>query len=129
MSDSNVPASFPSSCEVDGFIVHKLKLSEYALVFDKLQKIPELIAGIEGVDEGKVDTASVLRALPRILATALPEALEILAIATRTPKEELDEKMDLKIAVKCFRALFEVNDFLGVWEEVQQILPAKSKKN
>lgn len=129
MSDSNVPASFPASLPVGDFTVYKLRLSEYALVFDKLQKIPELLAGIEGVDEGKVDTASVLRALPHIIATALPEALEILVIVTKTPKEELDEKMDLKTAVKCFRALFEVNDFLGVWEEVQGILPAKSKKS
>lgn len=121
MTKSNVSASLPLSVEVDGFAVHKLRLSEYAVVFDKMQKIPELIAQIEGVETGNIDTNAVIKALPKIIATALPEALDILAVATRVPKEELDERMELKTAVKCFKAMFDVNDFLGAWEEIQAV--------
>jgi len=124
---SNVSASLPKEIHVDGFTVYKLKLSEYALVLDKLQKIPELLAGVEGVEVGKIDAKLVLKELPHILASALPEALSILAIATRKDINELDEEMDLKTAVKCFKAMFEINDFLGVWEELQTFLP--SSKN
>lgn len=129
MTKSNVAASLPASVEVDGFTVHKLKLSEYALVFDKMQKIPELVAQIEGVETGNVNANAILTALPKIIATALPEALEILAVATRTSKDELDEKMELKTAVKCFKAMFDVNDFLGAWEEIQAVFaPAQQEK-
>ena len=128
MPKSNVSASLPASVEVDGYTVHKLRLSEYAQVFDKMQKIPELVAQIEGVDTGNVDSNAIIKALPKIIATALPEALDILAVAVRVPKETLDEEMDLKTAIKCFRAMFEVNDFLGAWEEIQAVFQPESPK-
>lgn len=117
---SNVQDSFPASVDIDGFTVHKLRLSEYALVFDKLQKLPGLLA--EFTD---VTNAQLLAALPRLVATALPEVLEILAIATRVPVAELDERMDIKTAVRCLKAVFQVNDFFGVWEEIQTITTMK----
>lgn len=115
---SNVKDSFPESITVDGFTVYKLKLSEYALVFDKLQKLPSMLA--EFTD---VSNAQLLAALPRLVATALPEVLDILSIATRTAKEEIDEKMDAKTAIRCLKALFKVNDFFGLWEEIQMEIP------
>lgn len=115
---NNVADSFPSQIKVDGFTVHKLRLSEYAQVFDKLQKLPGLIAEFTDVSNAKI-----LAALPRLVATALPEVIDILSIATRTPKEEMDKTMDIKTAVRCLKAVFQVNDFFGVWEELMQALP------
>ncbi len=117
---SNVPDSFPSSVEVDGFTVYKLRLSEYALVFDKLQKLPALLSEFT-----EVSNAAILSALPRLVATALPEVLEILAIATRKTVAELDETMSPATAVHCVKALFTVNDFFGLWEEMKNAIPAE----
>ena len=44
--DTNVHASLPKSVEVDGFTIYKLKMSEYAQVFEKLKKLPPLIGGL-----------------------------------------------------------------------------------
>ncbi len=122
---STVNASFPASVEVDGFTVYKLRLSEYALVFDKLQKLPGMLAEFEDVTNAKL-----LAALPRLVASALPEVIAILAISTRKDVNELEESMDLKTAVRCLKALFQVNDFFGVWEELQTIkMPTKAAKS
>lgn len=128
MSKTNVSASLPASIDVDGFTVHKLRLSEYAIVFEKMQKIPELVAQIDDVDTGKIEGNQIIKSLPKIIATALPEALDVLALAVRMDRDELDDKMDLKSAIKCFKAMFEVNDFLGAWEEIQKVLqPEKAE--
>ena len=116
---SNVKESFAQSQEVDGFTVYKLKLSEYALVFDKLQKLPVMLA--EFTD---VDNAALLAALPRLVSTALPEVIEILAIATRTDAKELDDKMTPITAVHCLKAFFAINDFFALWEEIQTAVPS-----
>ena len=119
---SNVEASLPKSVIVDGFTVHNLKMSEYAQVFDKLQNLPALIGGLN-----LESSASMLAALPKLVSTALPEVMEVLAVATRTSKEEIDETMSPKTAVKCLKAMLEINDFLGVWEEISGSLPKNVK--
>ncbi len=116
---STVKESFAASVEVDGFTVHKLRLSEYAQVFDKLQKLPSMLSEFT-----EVDNAAVLAALPRLVATALPEVLDILAIATRKTVAELDEEMSPQTAVKCVVALFQVNDFFALWEQIKTSMPA-----
>lgn len=114
---SNVDASLPKSVTVEDFVVYKLKLSEYAQVFDKLQNLPALIGGLN------LDSpASMLAALPKLVSTAMPEVMQVLAVATRTDVAFIDEKMDAKTAVKCLRAMLEINDFLGVWEEISGTL-------
>ena len=121
--DSNVNASLPKHVDVDGFTVYKLKMSEYAQVFDKLQKLPELIGGLD------LESANaMLAALPKLVATALPEVMEVLAVATRKTVEEIDETMEPKTAVKCLRAMLELNDFLGVWGEINKSLPKQVRK-
>lgn len=119
---SNVADSFPASVVVDGYTVYKLRLSEYALVFEKLQKLPAMLA--EFTD---VSNAALLAALPRLVSTALPEVIEILAIATREDKDKLDLEMSPKTAVKCLKALFAVNDFFGLWEEIETAIPDMPK--
>lgn len=120
--DTNVHASLPKSVEVDGFTIYKLKMSEYAQVFDKLQKVPELIGGLD------LDSPNaMLAALPKLVSTALPEVMEVLAVATRKPVEEIDETMEPKTAIKCLKAMLEINDFLGVWEEISTVLPKDAK--
>ncbi len=120
---SNVNDSFPTEIKVDGFTVHKLRLSEYAQVFEKLQKLPVLLS--EFTD---VSNAQLLAALPRLVSAALPEVLEILSIGTRMPKEELDEKMSAKQAIQCLKAFFTINDFFGLWEEIQAAVPSLEVK-
>lgn len=97
-------------------------MSEYAQVFDKLQNLPALIGGLN-----LESSASMLAALPKLVATALPEVMDVLAVATRTSKEEIDEKMEPKTAIKCLKAMLEINDFLGVWEEINVSLPKNVK--
>jgi hypothetical protein len=120
---STVSASLPAEKEVDGFIVHKLKLSEYAAVFEKLQRAPEIVAGLD-----LESPAALLAAIPRLVAVALPEIMDILAIACRLPREEIDQRMEPKTAIKCLRAVLEINDFLGLWEEISQVLPKPAGK-
>ncbi len=124
LMDTNVQASLPHSVLVDGFTIYKMKLSEYAQVFDRLQKLPHLIAELD-IDGS--DSAKLLAQLPKIVSTALPEVIQILAVATRTSVEEIDENMSPKVAIKCLRAMLEINDFLGVWEEISATLPKNQK--
>ncbi len=144
---SNVSDSFPQTIQVGDLTVHKLKLSEYALVLDKLQKVPEMIGSLglsatmpkrtEGMTDDEfnaammafraqtqADNEKLLASLPRIVATALPEVIAILAISTRTTEEELDEKLNSRTAVQCLKAIFTLNDFFGLWEEIQTFLPS-----
>lgn len=120
---SNVSDSFPQTMTVGEFTVYKLKLSEYALVFEKLQKLPGMLSEFTDATD-----AQLLAALPRLVSTALPEVIEILAIGTRTKPEELDEKMTPKLAIQCLKAFFELNDFFGLWEEIKTITPSMPKK-
>lgn len=120
--ETNVHASLPKSVEVDGFTIYKLKMSEYAQAFDKLQKMPELIGGLD-----LESPSAMLAALPKLVSTALPEVMEVLAVATRKPVKEIDETMEPKTAIKCLKAMLEINDFLGVWEEISAALPRASK--
>lgn len=121
--DTNVHASLPKSVTVDGFTIYKLKMSEYAQVFDKLQKVPELIGGLDLESPN-----AMLAALPKLVSVALPEVMEVLAIATRKSVEEIDETMEPKTAIKCLKAMLEINDFLGVWEEVSRAIPRGVRK-
>ena len=74
-----------------------------------------------------VTNAALLAALPRLVSAALPEVIEILAIATRVPAEKLNEEMEPKTAIKCLKAVFAVNDFFGLWEEIQTAIPETTK--
>lgn len=121
--DTNVNASLPKSVEVDGFTIYKLKMSEYAQVFDKLREIPAMLGGLN-----LESPASMLAALPKLVSTALPEVMDVLAVATRKTKEEIDEEMEPKTAIKCLKAMLEINDFLGVWEEINGMLPRDVKE-
>lgn len=120
--DSDVHLSLPASVNVDGFTIYKLKMSEYAQVFDKLQKAPEMIGGID------LDSPNaMIAALPKLVSVALPEVMEVLAIATRTDVAFIDEKMEPRTAIKCLKAMLEINDFLGVWEEISTALPREAR--
>lgn len=62
------------------------------------------------------------------LMQGLPGTMvQVLAIATRLPEAEVDERMGAVTASKCIKAMMDINDFLGAAEEMKAL--AASAKN
>lgn len=109
--------SMPYIKQVGDYTVRKLVLREYIDVFNRIERIPQEIAKLDGIDESNMG-----QHIGKIVANALPDVIAILAVVTNREEEEM-ENVDLNTAIDLLVATVEINDFLGVAQKIKGILP------
>lgn len=106
--------------------MRKLALGDYAALLRALKKLPtEFGKFIEGNDAKDLQSNEVLFAnLPTIIADAIPEFAEVLAIAS-----DKDAKFylagDLADAIEVFAAALELNDYTRIVNTLKKVTARK----
>lgn len=95
--------------------IPKLPIGEYAELLKAIKQLPKHFRTIENLDKDKI-----IENLPTILGDCLPDVIGVLSIATRLPKEEI-EQMGLDEISKLVAGVFEVNNFAGVYELLKKV--------
>lgn len=109
----NAKKSLPESVKIENFTVKKLTLEDYVIALDKAGKIFAVFKNFDNLDE-----KTIFANLGKIISQALPDVVEILAIAT-DEKPETIKKIDALTLIKLLRAFFKVNDFFLILEEIK----------
>lgn len=94
--------------------VEKLPLRRYAEVIGCLQSLPSKIPSLAGSTNDEI-----LKQIPTIIATSLPEAVRMLSIATGLPEEKIQE-MGMDDVVKLAIGVYEVNNYYEIYERLKK---------
>lgn len=107
-------------------VVRKLALGDYAALLRALNKLPSEIGKfIEGNSADDLKNTDVLySSLPGIVADAIPEFAEVLALASNKDKEFFLEG-DLADAIEVFGAALELNDYQRIMSSVKKMTARK----
>ena len=95
--------------------ISKLAIGKYAELLKALKEIPKKIAGMD-----KATPDQILEMLPNIISDSLPEAINILTIATPLTSEEL-YGLGLDEIVRVCLAVYEVNNYKDIFEQVKKV--------
>ena|SRR5688500_4560449 len=109
--------------ELGKVTVRKLALGDYAELLRALKKLPQEIGKVVGDTDAKdlQDTAKIMEFLPTIIADALPEFCDVMAITTDKDSDFII-KLDLADAVDVFGAALELNDYQRVANSIKKIM-------
>ena len=111
------------------FEVKKLALGRYADFLEALEKLPkEAISEIWGLDKVKEDDAQTLIKVLSILRKSKDQVFQVLSIATNAPVEVLTDEAGIDDAARLIRAVFEVNDFKLVKNEIGALVKVWKEK-
>ena len=104
-------------------VVKKLPLGRYAELLKALKKLPENLGGLDKMKEDEI-----FRKLPTLIAGALPDCIDMLAIATPLTVDELNT-LGLDEAVELFLAVIKVNNYQDIYGKVKKALaqPAQTQ--
>ncbi len=100
--------------------VQKLPLKKYADLLSILDEIPKQFESFDQLQQDKM-----IQSIPKILKNALPEALNVMAVFTGIPKEEIGE-LGMHELVRLFAGVLEANKYDEVFDVVKKIF-AQSK--
>lgn len=107
-------------------VVRKLALGDYAALLRALKKLPtEVGKFVEGNSAESLQDNGVLMAnLPAIIADAIPEAAEVLAIVSdKDTQFYLDA--DLADCIDVFGAALELNDYNRITASIKKVTARK----
>jgi len=104
--------------------IGRLPLGKYGQVLSVLNELPKMFP--EFIEK---DPDQLMAMLPQIIGKAWPDAMAIMLVATPLTKEEI-ETLRIDDAVKIALAIYEVNNFKEVYEELKKVLARpEPKKN
>lgn len=116
------------STESGEVVVRKLALGDYAELLRALKKLPaELGKFLDGRETGELqdmDLRSFLPHLPEIIADAVPEFAQVLAVPT-DKDADFFLKGDLPDAIDVFVAVLELNDYNRVVQSIKKLTARK----
>lgn len=95
-------------------VIEKMPLGRYAEVLTLLNQLPEKIGGLDNLTSDEI-----LRKLPSIIATSLPEVVNILSVATGLTIEEVNA-LGLDEVVRLAIAVYEVNNYRDIIERIKK---------
>ena len=106
--------------------VHKLALGDYAALLRALKKLPsEMGKFIEGNSADALKNNDTLfTSLPAIIADAIPEFAEVLAVASDKDAKFFLEG-DLADAIEVFAAALELNDYSRIVNTLKKVTARK----
>lgn len=96
--------------------VEKLPIGRYAELLKALKEIPKKLTSL-----GSVTNEQILEMLPALVGDSLPEVFNVLTIATPLKVEEL-QKLGLDEIVSICLAVYEVNNYKGIYEQVKKAI-------
>lgn len=109
-------------------VVRKLALGDYAELLRAFKKLPADIGQFfdksDSTELKGMDLAAFLPKLPAVIADAVPEFAQILAITT-DKDAEFFLKGDLADAVDVFAAVLQVNDYSRVLDSIKKLTARK----
>lgn len=95
--------------------IEKLPLHKYSEVLKALHELPKKVEGLTNATSD-----DVLKELPNLIATSLPEVMEILAIATPLSVEDI-AVLGLDEVVKLALAVYEVNNYKDIYDRIKKV--------
>jgi hypothetical protein len=116
------PKSITLKIEGKEVVVEKLPLRRIAEVFKALDELPKKIAGL---DYQNLTNEKFVEILPGIIGDVLPEVAKIISIGSTLTEEEVLDKYGLAEAIEVIDAIFKVNDFSKVVENVKKLMARK----
>lgn len=129
----NSPKTITVTTEGGDVIVRKLALGDYAALLRALNKLPAEIGkyvSSNSADDLK-DVEKLFSNLPVIIADAIPEFAEVLALAS-DKDAEFYIKGDLSDSLEVFAAALELNDYSKIMATVKKLTarrPASDNQN
>ncbi len=123
MGDSNTITVHTEGGDV---VVRKLALGGYAALLRALKKLPQEIGKfVQGNSTEDLQNNEVLYArLPAIIAEAIPEFCEVLAVVS-DKDADFFSKGDLADAVEVFAAAYQLNDYTRITETLKKMTARK----
>jgi len=94
--------------------ITKLPLGKYAEVLSLLNELPKKIGGLDNLTSDEI-----FAKLPSLLATSLPEVINILSVATPLTAEEINQ-MGLDEVVHVVVSVYEVNNYRDIIERIKK---------
>ena len=104
----------PKTIEIQGYIVRKFNISEYAELSLRFKGALQLLEGLNGDNQ--------LKALSELVSTCLPELIVAVSYATDRNIEEIKKIDDMELFGNLIIALKDVNDFLALKTTVQNVM-------
>lgn len=104
--------------------IKKLPLGKYAELLRAVKELPKIIGLIDGNS-----TEEIVRKIPEIVATSLPDVINILTIATPLKREFMEsDDFGLYDAVAAISAVIEVNNYKGIFDNIKKLTASQSEK-
>jgi hypothetical protein len=99
-----------------------LPLRKIAEVFKVLQDLPKIFnERFADQDLSKIPNDQIVAMLPSIIGDALPEVAKLIAVATPLEENEVLDELGLNEAIELLVAIFQVNDFSKVVDNVKKL--------
>lgn len=102
--------------------VAKLPIGKYAQLLKAFKKLPKQLK-----DWDTITNEQLFERLPLLIAEALPDVIDIVEIATPLKKEEI-EKLGLDEMVRLIVAIFEVNNYREVFDNIKKVIAQPKAK-
>lgn len=110
----------------EDIVISKLPLRKISEVFKALENLPKTFTDkFEGQDLTAISNDQIVTLLPDIIADALPEVAKLIAVATPLKEDQVLDELGLSDAVEVLVAIFEVNDFSKVVDNIKKLVARK----
>lgn len=108
-------------------VVRKLALGDYAALLRIFKKLPtEFGKFMEDNDAASLkDNETLFAAIPEIIADAIPEFCQLLALVSDKEAEYYEKEVDLADGLEVFAAALELNDYTRVVNSVKKLMARK----
>lgn len=116
------PKSITIQLDDKQVVIQKLPLRKIAEVFKALEKLPSKFADI---DFKNIDNNELMGMLPGMIGDVLPEVAKLISIATPLTEEQVLDELGLAEVIEVLTAMFEVNDFSKVVDNVKKLMARK----
>jgi len=101
--------------------ISKLPLGKYSELLLALEELPKQLSGVDGKS-----AEDFLAELPKIIGNSLPDVIKILTIATPLKEEEIKE-LGLDEVIEIILAIFEVNNYQSVFDNIKKLTARPEK--
>ncbi len=102
--------------------VSTLPIGKYALLLKQIKELPKHLSDIDTVNMDQL-----IQKIPFLIATALPDVIGIVVVATDLEQKEA-ENCSLEEITDIVIAIVDVNNFIGIFEKAKKALALPSSQ-
>lgn len=107
-------------------VVAKLTLRKIAGVFKALENLPKIFNDkFADKDITKIPNSEIVQMLPTIVGEAMPEVAKLISLGSTLSEDEVLDELGLNDAIEVLVAIFKVNDFSKVVDNVKKLAARK----